>query len=97
MQVAKKPTRSYNVLMKDFREYRVTPEIESLAKSMAVTYEGKSEKELYGEIYRKAEAGKRAGTLTNAQIDAFFAQVSPMLDGTQRKKLQALVEKLKQL
>ena len=35
--------------------------------------------------------------LTNEEIDEFFKQFSPMLDGAQRKQLQQVVERLKKL
>ena len=41
--------------------------------------------------------GKNEGTLTNAEIDAFYKQISPMLDGAKRKKLQKIVERLKSM
>ena len=48
-------------------------------------------------IYDRAVEGKRNGTLTNEQIDAFYAQFSMMLDGAKRKKLQKIVEQLKRM
>ena len=49
------------------------------------------------EIYARALAGKRSGTLTNDQIDAFYAQIAPMLDSTRRKKLDRIVQQLKRM
>lgn len=65
------------------------------AGKIAATYNGRNENDLVREIYARAEEGKRNGTLTNEQIDAFYAQISPMLDAGKRKRLQKLVEKLK--
>lgn len=67
------------------------------AASAAARYNGKNENELVGEIYARAAEGKRNGTLSNAEIDAFYKQIAPMLDGAKRKKLQKLVEKLKSI
>ncbi len=67
------------------------------AETYLGTLRGKSEEEVIREIYRKAEAGKRAGTLTNEQIDAFCERFSQMLDAGRRKKLRRLAEKLKSL
>lgn len=67
------------------------------AVSAAARYNGKNENELVGEIYARAAEGKRNGTLSNAEIDAFYRQIAPMLDGAKRKKLQKLVEKLKSI
>jgi len=49
------------------------------------------------EIYARALEGKKNGTLSNEQIDAFYKQFSPMLDGAKRKKLQKIVEQLKSM
>ena len=67
------------------------------AKKVAASYDGKSENDLLKSIYARAVEGKRSGTLTNEQIDAFYAQFSPMLDGAKRKKLQKIVAELKKM
>ena len=67
------------------------------AASAAARYNGRNENELVGEIFARAAEGKKNGTLTNADIDAFYHQIAPMLDGAKRKKLQKLVEKLKSM
>ncbi len=65
------------------------------AKAVAGQYNGRSEGDMMKEIYSRALEGKRNGTLTNEQIDAFYKQFAPMLDGAKRKKLQKIVEQLK--
>lgn len=72
-------------------------EAEVLAKKALAAYNGKSEGTVLLEILRQAEAGKRAGTLTNADIDEFYRQFSPMLEADQRKKLQSVLERLKKI
>ena len=67
------------------------------AESAAARYNGKNESELVRDIFARAAQGKRNGTLTNADIDAFYRQIAPMLDGAKRKKLQKLVEQLKSM
>lgn len=67
------------------------------AATAAARYNGKNENELVGEIFARAAAGKKNGTLTNGEIDAFYKQISPMLDGAKRKKLQKIIEKLKSM
>lgn len=71
--------------------------IEELTKQIASAYEGKSSLEMMRNILAQAENAKRAGTLTNDDIDAFYAQFSPMLNGFQRKKLQEIAENLKKI
>ena len=90
--------------MKDFASYqgnnpapKDNAEWMNEAKKLADSFHGKGEGELMKEIYDRAVEGKRNGTLTNEQIDAFYAQFSMMLDGAKRKKLQKIVEQLKRM
>lgn len=92
--------------MKSFKDYqspdstkadaenaRVTAE--DLTKKIAKAYHGKSNAEMLKNILAEAEKGKRAGTLSNEEIENFYRTFSPMLDGIQRRKLRAIVDKLK--
>ena len=82
--------------MKDFASFDDN-EMKREAEKALGTLNGKSENDIIREIYEKAEAGKRAGTLTNEQIDAFYVRFSQMLDAPRRKRLKKLVEKLKSI
>ena len=73
------------------------PNMENFAKQMLGQYEGKSGIEMFRTLLKQAEASKRAGTLTNEQIDEFYAQFSPMLNAMQRKKLDEVISDLKKL
>lgn len=66
-----------------------------LTKKIAAAYDGKSSVGMWMEILAEAEKSKRAGTLTNEEIDEFYNQFAPLLEESQRKMLAALVEKLK--
>ena len=44
------------------------------AKTVAGKYHGRSEGDMLKEIYSRALEGKKNGTLSNEQIDAFYAQ-----------------------
>ncbi len=89
--------------MKDFAGYQPnspqdnpsswTEEAQSLAKN----FHGKSEQDMMKAIYARALEGKRNGTLSNEQIDAFYAQFAPMLDSAKKKKLKKVVEQLKNM
>ncbi len=68
-----------------------------LTKQMASAWQGKSSASMLKEILREAEKSKRAGTLSNAEIDEFYRQFSPMLSGRERKKLEEVVKKLKEI
>lgn len=89
--------------MKDFASYNGSAGKEGgedwskEAQKYASHYNGKNENELVRDIFSQAAEGKRNGTLTNEQIDAFFAQFAPMLDSAKKKKLQKLVNQLKNM
>lgn len=94
--------------MKSFKEYskmenNATLETEEktaaedLTKKIASAYNGKSNAVMLQNILREAEKNKRAGTLSNEEIDKFYESFSPMLDQAQRKRLRAVVERLKNI
>ena len=64
---------------------------------IAQKYEGKSANELLKAIYEEAEKGKKNGTLTNDEIDAFSLMLSPFLDQQKRKILEKIVTELKKI
>lgn len=70
---------------------------ETLAKKLAAAYNGKSNAAMLQSILEEAERGKRAGTLSNEEIEAFYQSFAPMLDGFQRKRLRAVVQRLKEI
>lgn len=67
------------------------------ARRMAGAFGGKGEEEILRAIYKEAERGRRAGTLSDADIDNFAAAVAPMLDAAKRKKLEQIVARLKKI
>lgn len=89
--------------MKSFKDYVNEPKqeeaasAEELTKQIASAYNGKSNAEMLKNILAQAEKSKRAGKLSNAEIDNFYQTFSPMLDSSQRKKLKTIVEKLKEI
>ncbi len=70
---------------------------EELTKRLAAAYNGKSNMAMLKGILEEAEKSKRAGTLSNAEIEQFYQSFSPMLNGFQRKQLREVVERLKKL
>jgi hypothetical protein len=68
---------------------------EELTKKIASAYNGKSNADMMRSILMQAEKGKRDGTLTNEEIENFYRSFAPMLDNVQRKKLRAIVDRLK--
>ena len=89
--------------MKSFKDYVNEPKrdetasAEELTRRIASAYHGKSNADMLKSILAEAEKSKRAGTLSNAEIENFYQTFSPMLDNAQRKKLRAVVEKLKEI
>ena len=90
--------------MKSFKDYAKeesqatqTAGAEDLMKKVASQYNGKSNADMWKNILAEAEKSKRAGTLSNEEIDAFYQSFSPMLDGTQRKRLRAVVDRLTEI
>lgn len=70
---------------------------EELTQKIAAAYNGKSNMAMLQSILKEAEKSKRAGTLSNEEIEAFYQSFAPMLDGFQRKRLRAVVERLKDI
>ena len=90
--------------MKSFKEQvnerpddKQTATAEDLTKKIASAYHGRSNADMLRSILAEAEKSKRAGTLSNEEIENFYQTFSPMLDSAQRKRLRAVVEKLKEI
>lgn len=72
-------------------------EWQEAASRASAALEGRGGEDILREILARAEAAKRAGTLSNAEIDAFAAQLAPALDAQGRRRLMKIAEKLKRL
>ena len=88
--------------MKSFKDYESdegekTAGAEDLAKQIANAYHGKSNADILKNILVEAEKSKRAGTLSNEEIEAFYQSFAPMLDCIQSKRLRAIVDRLKDI
>ena len=90
--------------MRSFKNYQGQQDAQSggasaeeLTKKIAAAYDGKSNMDMMRSILAEAEKSKRAGTLSNEEIENFYQTFSPMLDSTQRKRLRMIVEKLKEI
>ena len=68
-----------------------------LVKSVAESMKGKSQSDIMRAVIEEAERGKRAGTLTNADLDNFYNLLAPTLDGFRRQKLKSIVARLKRI
>jgi basic membrane lipoprotein Med (substrate-binding protein (PBP1-ABC) superfamily) len=67
----------------------------NLANEIIKEFAGKSQGQIWQAILEQAEQGKRAGTLTNDDLDKFFSTIAPLVDGFKRKKLYQVIEQLK--
>ena len=94
--------------MKSFKEYanntqdeqmqnQETATAEELTKKIASAYNGRSNADMLRNILAEAEKSKRAGTLSNEEIENFYQSFAPMLSGVQKKQLRIVVERLKNL
>lgn len=96
--------------MKDFNDYRqgqnednsfnnlngeLSGNLFEQFASLAAKYEGQSADVLMRAILKEAERGRKNGTLSDDDINAFSNAVSPMLNDSQRKTLDKIVKKLK--
>lgn len=89
--------------MKSFKDYAPnetpaqTASAEELTRKIISQYNGKSNADMLKNILSEAEKSKRAGTLSNEEIEVFYQSFAPMLDSSQRKRLRAVVDKLKEI
>ena len=89
--------------MKDFKSYTQddggfeNDKGVELVKRVAASMQGKSSGEIMRAVIEEAEKGKRAGTLTNEDLDNFYSLMSPTLDGFRHRKLKSIVERLKRI
>lgn len=68
-----------------------------MLSKLSAKYEGKSSDDIMRAIILQAEKSRRAGKLTDKDIDNFASSVSPLLNDKQRKTLNSVVEKLKKI
>ncbi len=94
--------------MKSYKDYKKVAEgipteekdaatAEELTKKIAAAYNGKSNLTMLKNILEEAERSKRAGTLSNEEIESFYQSFSPMLNGFQRKQLRGIIDRLKEI
>lgn len=86
----------------DFRSFKKnhptqsdkSPSEEDIRKT-AKTYEGKSDDEMLAEILKMANKGQRDGSFSEAKLDEFVRNVSPILNEKQRERLQKVLSMLR--
>ncbi len=96
--------------MKSYKEYKQAEEVakaqageevsssaEELTKKIAAAYNGKSNMTMLKKILEEAEKSKRAGTLSNEEIESFFQSFAPMLNGFQKRQLREIIQRLKEI
>lgn len=80
-----------------FEGFEDSMQAEDILRSFSEEYEGKTEREMWTEILSLAKAGRKNGTLSNDDIDAYVQMLLPMLTTEQQKKLFKIAERLKQI
>ena len=69
----------------------------NVIKKVPAGMKGKSSGDIMRAVIEEAERGKRAGTLTNADLDNFYNLMAPTLDGFKRQKLKSIIVRLKRI
>ena len=72
-------------------------EMQQMAKQLADAFEGKGETDVLKAIYKEAERGRQAGTLSDADLDNLVKTIEPMLNSGQKKKLNFVINRLKNI
>ena len=72
-------------------------DVSALADRLTKAFAGKGEGDILRAIYDEAARSRKAGTLSDADLDNFYAALSPMLDGIKRKKLAFVINRLKKM
>ena len=65
------------------------------AENIYKKYSGKSKSELQSELFKMVSKNKQSGQLSDAQIEKFTEQVSPMLEAKQKQRLNEIVSMIK--
>jgi hypothetical protein len=86
----KAAAKKANVNIGDVNEDELHSMEETISK-----YENKSEGELMGDLEKMIRDGRRNGTFSDDMMEAFIKNVSPMMDGAQKKKLADIARKIK--
>ena len=86
-----------NVAGENTRDAETAASAEELTRKIAAAYNGKSNMAMLQSILKEAEKSKRAGTLSNEEIETFYQSFAPMLDNVQRRRLRAVVDRLKSI
>lgn len=79
----------------DRNQSGITIENQNSINEMVGKYSGKSDDELMRELIEITAQKKSEGTLDSAQIDAVAANIFPMLNEEQAKRLQSILNAIK--
>ena len=87
--------------MASFNDYVKNDKVDNssleMLKNFIAPYEGMSEEEMIKRIIQEAEKNRKAGKLTDADLDNFSDMLMPMLNQSQQKKLTKIISRLKKL
>ena len=67
----------------------------NVVKEQVKNLSGKSESELMDQLMQSVNQGKKDGSFSPAMMEQFAKQVSPMLNGVQKQRLNQIMNQLK--
>jgi hypothetical protein len=70
-------------------------DIAAAARQAHINADLNAEPELMGDLEKMIAQGRRDGTFNDEMLDAFIKNVSPMMDGAQRKKLESIARAIR--
>lgn len=68
-----------------------------MLNKLSAKYSGANSSELLNAIFQEAARAKKAGTLSQAEIQSFVDTISPMLTAAQKNQLNSVVERIKSI
>lgn len=71
-------------------------QVERLKDSLS-DYKDKSSREIYDDIKKMTRDNKAKGSLDNEKLNQFAKNVSPMLNGEQKQRLDMILKQLKKI
>ncbi len=86
---------SYNDYKNNNEKTTTNAKTFEMLRTIADKYEGVSEGELVKIIIAEAEKNRAQGKLSDEDLDNFARTIKPMLNSTQAKRLDKIVERLK--
>ena len=75
----------------------IDPKMQKTLFDMLGKFEGKSEEDLVAQILSVARKQRKAGKLTDEDVNGFYDMLAPLLDDKKRKTLDRIVAEIKNI